>query len=224
MDGNINKSFLVIALLFILSCSGSLKKSNMDGRVYIGVKGGISYNADEVEYYIINKTNNDIKVLCNPDFFKRKKDSLFLNTIPNPSIKIYNNKTIVEPVVLNVFYTEKKLDSLSRIKETYTEVDSLNLVDIHRLNILKSYIKIINKNDSVKFLTKINFENEPRFYDYSEIEGYILDKNKNYMVKICLNEDINKNIKFFLEKENVYLEKICSKPIRLEFIKTNYSK
>lgn len=222
MAGNINNLLTIILLFFLGSCQ-NLKKTNENKEVYISIIRDINYNVDILEYYVVNKTDKDLKILCNPNFFKREKDSLFLNAIPNPKIKIYNHEKLVNPIVLNVNYTSKVLDSLSKIKEKYVEINSTNKVEKLQLNVLKNYIKTIKKNDSIRFLTKINFENEPRFYDYSENEGYILKENKSYYLEICLNENLNEMIKTFLEKENIYSQKICSKRKKLNFIKTNYS-
>lgn len=50
---------------------------------------------------------------------------------------------------------------------------------------------MIRKDDSIKFSTRIIFEGELHFYDLSESEGYILKRDKQYTLKICLNENIN---------------------------------
>lgn len=85
------------------------------------------------------------------------------------------------------------------------------------------YKSLVKKNDSTKFSTRINFENEPRFYDFSEIEEYILDRTKNYSAKIFLNEDISPDISDFLEREHIYSKKIFSNNVKINVTKTNYS-
>lgn len=222
MDGHINK-LLILFLFFTLGSCQNLKHTNEKTEIYISIKNNVRYNTDVIDYYIVNKTGNDIKILCNPNFFKRKKDSLFVNSWFNPLIEIYNDKKIIEPVLFKVNYSSKVLDSLEKTKEEYTEVNNLNNVDSVKLNILKNYVKTIKKNDSVKFSTKINFETEPRFYDFSENEGYILKKNKNYTLEMCINEKVNPNIISFLKKQNIFTQKICSNKVKLIFIKTNYS-
>lgn len=222
MAGNINKLFVTFLLFFLISCQ-KLSKNDEKGEVYISIKNNINYNADTIEYYIVNKTNKDLRILCNPDFFKRQKDSLFVDTIFNPQIRIYNDKELVEPILLNVNYAKKILDSLSKVTVKYTEVSNLNKIKYSQLNILKKYVKTIKKNDSIKLSTKINFENEPRFYDYSENEGYILKNGGNYFLEMSLNENLNTIIKSFLDKENIYFGKIFSNRKKLIFVKTNYS-
>lgn len=222
MVGSINKLSILFLLIVLNSCQ-NLKRADEKRDVYISIKGNVHYNTDTIDYYVVNKTDKDIKIQCNPNFFKRKKDSLFVNSWSNPVIEIYNNSELIEPVLLNVNYSSKILDSLEKIKERYTEIDDLNKINPLQLNILKKYFKTVKKNDSIKFSTKINFENEPRFYDFSENEGYILKKGLHYSLKICLNGTINPKVNFFLEKEGIYSQRICSNPVKLVLVKTNYS-
>ncbi|UKB84348.1 hypothetical protein LF887_01455 [Chryseobacterium sp. MEBOG06] len=222
MAGNINNSLLLLFLFLLCNCY-NLKKTDEKENIYIRLNKNISYNQDIVSYYIVNKTDNDIRILCNPDFFQREKDSLFINTWFNPKINIYNNKNIVIPGLFRVNYKGKILDSLASIKEEYKEIESLSNINNIDLSLLRRYIKTIKRNDSMKFSTRIDFENEPRFYDFSEIEGYILKKDKKYNLKICLNENINPQVRDYLKKENIYNRKICSNQVQLVFIKTNYS-
>lgn len=222
MAGNINKSLLLLFLFFLYNCY-NVKKTDKKEYIYIRLNKKIFYNRDIVNYYIVNKTDSDIRILCNPDFFQREKDSLFMNTWFNPKINIYNKTNIVSPALFKVNYKEKVLDSLSSVKEKYKEIENLNNINNIDFSILKRYIKTIKRNDSIKFSTKINFENEPRFYDFSEIEGYILKRNEKYNLNICLNENINPQVKNYLKNEKIYTEKICSNQTKLIFIKTNYS-
>lgn len=223
MVGNINKSLLLLLFLILLFSCYNLKNTNEEEKVYIRLDKDISYNKDIVNYYIVNKTEHDIKILCNSDFFQREKDSLFINTWFNPTIDIYDNNNVVNPALLKVNFKEKILDSLSSVKEKYKEIESLNNIKNIDFSFLKKYIKIIKKNDSIKFSTRIDFENEPRFYDFSEVEGYILEKNKEYNLKICLNKNFYPQIKNYLKKEYIYDRYICSNQVKLVFVKTNYS-
>lgn len=223
MAGSINNLLLFISLIVLNSCQ-NLQQPNEINKVYISVKNNIIiYNTDIVDYYIVNRTNKDIRILCNPDFFRREKDSLIINTWFNPKITIYENEKTMEPNLLNVNYKSKILDSLDKIKNEYVEINNLNDTNSLQLDILKKYIRIIKKNDSIKLSTKINFEGESRFYDLSQQEGYILKKDKYYILKICINESLNLKIKSFLEKENIYLKRVCSDKVKLVLIKTNYS-
>ncbi|MDQ8143762.1 hypothetical protein [Chryseobacterium sp. CFS15] len=107
-------------------------------KVYISVKNNIIiYNTDIVDYYIVNRTNKDIRILCNPDFFRREKDSLIINTWFNPKITIYENEKTMEPNLLNVNYKSKILDSLDKIKNEYVEINNLNDTNSLQLDILK---------------------------------------------------------------------------------------
>lgn len=223
MAGNTNKSLLLLLfLIFFFNCY-NIKNTDEKENVYIRLDKDISYYKDIVNYYIVNKTDNNIQILCNPDFFQREKDSLYVNTWFNPKINIYNDNNIVSSALFKVNYKEQVLDSLSSVKEKYKEIQNLNKIRNIDFSFLKKYIKTIKKNDSIKLSTKIDFENEPRFYDFSEIEGYILEKNKKYDLVVCLNENINPQIKKYLKKENIYDKKICSNKVKLVFIKSNYS-
>lgn len=126
-------------------------------------------------------------------------------------------------ITLSVNYNKKVIDSLSKIKKHYTEILNYQTLKKTDLRDLVKYKSLVKKNDSTKFSTRINFENEPRFYDFSEIEGYILDRTKNYSAKIFLNEDISPDISDFLEREHIYSKKIFSNNVKINVTKTNYS-
>jgi hypothetical protein len=223
MVGNIN-NLLIIILVFSLGSCQSSKKEVKNKNVYIRMLNDIKYNNDIVNYYVVNKTNEDIKILLNPDFFKRQKDSLFINTWFNPKMEIYDGRKTLEPNLLSVHYNKQVVDSLMKIENKYTEIFGNKILSESDLSILKKYILVIKQNDSIKFTTKIHFEVEPRFYDFSESEGYILTKGRPYSLKLFLNEDINPNARKFFEKENIYLQEIHSDKVNLIFVKTNYSR
>lgn len=223
MIGNINK--LAISFLFILmSCKNMTQNKNDNKKhdVYINVNNSfVKYNKDTIEYYIVNKTNTDIKILCNPDFFRREKDSLLINTLCHPKLKIYDHNKLIEPSLFSVYYTTEGLDNLTKEKKTYTEIIDIDNIKDEQLTILHNYIKIIKKNDSTRFTTKIDFEHESRFYDFNEIESYILKNKNSYNLKISLNEDINIHIKAYLEKQGFYTHQIDSSRKKIKWIKTH---
>lgn len=206
-----------------MACSNTkLSSNNLSIKI---LNKTVNYNSDTIQYYILNEGDNDVRLVYNPEFFKREKDSLIMDTWFNPQITILNDNIVVFPQVYSVDYFEKIRDSLQTIRNARKDYQEFKKIKDNKLynRILKDYSLIIKKHDSVKFSTKINFEGESRFYDLNKQIGYILKKNKTYKLKICINENLNPEIRRYLKKENIYNEEICSNQIKLIFIKTNYS-
>lgn len=222
MAGNINNILFFISIASFACFQQSCEKKSEN--VYIRIANEtIDYNKDTIKYYIVNKSKDDIKIFCNSSFFQRQKDSLITDTWFNPELIISDKNNIINPVLLNVHFKEKILDSLSSIKDKYHEVKSLVNVRNDDLKILHKYILAIKKNDSLLLKTKINFESEPRFYDWSETEGYILNKNNSYKLMMHLNRNLNNRVKEYLKQNKIYNEEISSNPVKIKIIQTNYS-
>lgn len=221
MAGNINNISFFISLAFLVCFQQSCE--NKSENVYIRIANEtISYNKDTIKYYIVNKSKDDIKIFCNPSFFNRQKDSLITDTWFNPQLIISDQNNIINPVLLNVHFKKKILDSLSSIKDKYHEVESLVNLRNDDFKILRKYILTIKKNDSLLLKTKINFENEPRFYDWSETEGYILNKNSSYKLMVHLNRNLSHSVKEYLKENKMYNEEISSNPVKIKVIQTDY--
>ncbi|HIB8182295.1 hypothetical protein CMT19_01015 [Elizabethkingia anophelis] len=204
----------------VISCSKNQIHENVSIKI---INKEILYNKDIITYYIVNKSEKDLKILCNPDLFRRSNDSLVVNTWFSPRIKIFNEGKIVNPNVYHIDWNKNILDSLQNVKEKYIQLEDHNvLLEKDITAMIKKYSIIIKKNDSVKFITKINFETEPHFYKSWETEGYILDGTKKYQMNICLNDNFKSTINEKLKNAGVYTNKICSERIRLNVHNTTH--
>lgn len=223
---NSNLFTLTLALFVTLfhACQSADAPKDKD-KVYINIANkSINYNADTIQYYIVNKTDNEIKLWCNADFFKREKDSLILDTWFNPQLKIYDeNKEEIAPAVLSVYFKVPILDSLAKISKHYIALEHRQ-PDSYHLGLMHRYTIKIKPHDSILLSTKVNFENEPRFYDDSEVEGYILKNNQKYRLSLALNTNQNEEVVNYMKQSKVYSQPIYSDTISLKFRKTIYSK
>lgn len=224
MAGNYKNILIIFFLISSLMGCNNAKLSNNNLSIKI-LNKTVSYNSDTINYYLINESNKDINLFYNPEFFKREKDTIIMDTWFSPQITILNNDVTILPQTHSVDYFEKVRDSLKTIRHKRKDYQEVNITNPYKLydETLKDYVITIKKHDSVKFSTSVNFEGESRFYDLNEQEGYILKNSKTYELKICINDNINSQIINYLKRKSIYYQETCSNKVKLIFIKTNYS-
>lgn len=209
--------FLIMAFMTLISC----RSNKNEKRLGIHIQAPVYYNEDTIEYYIVNNTDKDIYVLCNMDFFRREIDSSYMNTWFQPKIHISDDVREVSAGRFIIDYKQNIIDSIENIRNIYMENDGID--EYKKYNkMIELYKYKIAKNDSAKFSTKINFEEEFRPYFYSESESYRLLRSKNYFLTISLNENLPYKVSEYLGRKGIYMDKIKSNEVKVTWEKSIY--